>query len=174
MLCWPCSVGRTPIGALYPIRGIMEGRPANRGGISRSRADYRGMPETVRVSRHPLPAVFGRAWKPDLLMEEFLRPGGDQPGVGWLERSGKMRPSVTEEGLSLPHFCSSKMGEVQEGVFLAGTRPKRKPTFTLPRGSLGYARDGAGKPACFAGRVRSGAPLRGTLPHSGHNGRPTC
>jgi hypothetical protein len=70
--------------------------------FSRSRADHRGMPEKMRVSRHPWLAVFGRAyplgalWKPDLLKEGVLRPGGDQTAVGWLERSGQPRPSMAE------------------------------------------------------------------------------
>jgi hypothetical protein len=87
-----------------------------------------GMHEVVREAAPQAGRVrsgipLSGTWKPDLLKEGALRPGGDRHGVGWLERSGKMRFSVSELASPAPR---------PEAL-------KRKPTFTLPGGSSGYA-----------------------------------
>jgi hypothetical protein len=107
-----------------------------------------GMPETVRVSRHPWLAVFGRAWKPDLL----IKVGDCFPGAMLSqrgERPGTACPSVAE---------ASHPGAP------AGKRRERKPTFPLPAGSKGGMPETArvsrhSWPAVF-GRAY---PYRGTL-----------
>jgi hypothetical protein len=60
-----------------------------------------GMPETGRVSRRPGPAVFGRAWKPDLLKKEALR-ALRKGGVGRfsVEMPGPEANNHVPEGIS--------------------------------------------------------------------------
>jgi hypothetical protein len=134
MLCWPCSVG-VPYRGTLPFRGIMEGRPLIEVGFHVPARINRGMPETVRVSRTPCSRVrSGMEARP--ANGRVSAAWGDQPGVGWLERSGKMRPSVTERRSFPPHFCSSKWGRCRRGCF-GPARARAKANFHAPARIIG-------------------------------------